>query len=99
MEKSANHLVLVNPSDTGNPGTIIRTILAFDVVDLEIIKPACDIFDPEVIRASIEAVFKIRFEYFESFHDYNQNLEHHLYAFRTNADTTLTKLDLKTPTP
>ena len=48
-----NHVVLVNPSDMGNMGTIIRTMLGFNYVNLAIIRPGVDVFDPRVIRALV----------------------------------------------
>lgn len=66
----ANHVVLVNPGDMGNMGTIIRTMLGFNYSNLTIIKPGVDVFDPRVIRASMGALFNINFEYFDSFSEY-----------------------------
>ena len=43
-----NHVVLVNPMDMGNMGTMMRTMLGFGYRHLVIIRPAVDIFDPEV---------------------------------------------------
>ncbi|MBQ8165324.1 MAG: TrmH family RNA methyltransferase [Clostridia bacterium] len=70
-----NHIVLVNPSDKGNLGTIIRTLTAFGIEDIAIISPAADIYDPKVIRASMGAVFKIRFQMFDSFDAYRKFLQ------------------------
>ena len=85
-----NHLVLVNPSDMGNMGTIIRTALGFKVQDLAIIRPGVDIFDPKVVRSSMGAIFKIRCEYFDSFEDYQDAFpENNIYTFMLNADYTL----------
>ena len=77
--ENPNHIVLVNPSNMGNLGTIIRTMLGFNVKDLAIIKPGVDIFDPLVIRSTMGALFNIRFEYFDTIEEYmrrfpNQNL-------------------------
>ena len=47
-------MVLVNPSDMGNMGTIIRTMLGFNYVNLAIIRPGVDVFDPRVIRWCLE---------------------------------------------
>ena len=66
----ANHVVLVNPGDMGNMGTIIRTMLGFNYTNLAIIRPGVDVFDPRVVRASMGALFNIKFEYFDSFDDY-----------------------------
>ncbi len=65
-----NHIVLVNPSNSGNLGTIIRDVAAFDSVDLVVIRPSADPFDPKTVRASMGAVFGINFELFDSFEAY-----------------------------
>lgn len=70
IESSRRHVVLVNPSDSGNLGTIMREVAAFDCADLVIIKPAVDPFDPKTVRASMGAVFDINFKEFDSFEDY-----------------------------
>jgi len=70
LDPQANHLVLVEPRNMGNLGTIIRTMLGFDVTNLAIIRPATDIFDPMVVRSTMGAVFQINFEYFESIQEY-----------------------------
>ena len=74
LDASANHIVLVNPSDMGNLGTIIRTMVAFGIFDLAIITPAADVFDPKVIRASMGAFFTLRCSRFDSFDDYMQSI-------------------------
>ena len=67
---TAPHIVLVNPSDSGNLGTIIRTAVAFSYRNLAIITPAVDHFDPKTIRASMGAIFHLNIETFTSFEDY-----------------------------
>ena len=57
VKKGESHLVLVNPEDGGNLGTMIRTALAFDIHDVAIIRPADDVFDPKVIRSSMGSIF------------------------------------------
>lgn len=80
--ESNNHLVLVNPSNTGNLGTIIRTMLGFNYLDLAIIKPAVDIFDPLVVRATMGAIFSIRFEHFNSLEEYLERFpKYNFYPF------------------
>lgn len=70
IDDSRRHVVLVNPSDSGNLGTIMREIAAFDCADLAIIKPAVDPFDPKTVRASMGAVFDIRFREYDGFEQY-----------------------------
>lgn len=65
-----HHVVLVNPSNSGNLGTIMRDVAAFDCADLIIIRPAVDNFDPKTVRASMGAVFGINVELFDSFESY-----------------------------
>lgn len=72
LRKHTNHLVLVNPSDMGNLGTILRTATAFGVEDIAIISPGADIYDPKVVRASMGAIFRVNFQYFNSFAEYLQ---------------------------
>ncbi len=65
-----HHVVLVNPSDSGNLGTVMRTVAAFDCADLIIIRPAVDAFDPKTVRAGMGAIFNIAFSEFDSFDEY-----------------------------
>ena len=69
-EHEKPHIVLVNPSDSGNLGTIIRTGLGFGFRDFAIISPGVDIYDPKTIRASMGAFFRVRFSYYDSFEQY-----------------------------
>jgi TrmH family RNA methyltransferase len=68
--RQGSHIVLVNPSDAGNVGTIIRTAVGFGVHDIAVIAPAVDHFDPKVIRASMGAIFQVRCEWFSNYSDY-----------------------------
>ncbi len=64
------HIVLVNPADMGNFGTIVRTAAAFSFFDIAVIEPAADYFDPKTIRASMGAFFRVRIHSFKSFDEY-----------------------------
>lgn len=76
------HIVLVNPSDMGNLGTVIRTMAGLNILDLAVIKPAADIMNPKTVRASMGALFRIRFKCFESFNAYkNEFTEHVCFPF------------------
>ena len=70
LQAEKAHVVLNNPSDMGNLGTILRTLLGFGIKDIAIIKPAADIFNPKVIRASMGAMFRMNFCHFDSFQEY-----------------------------
>ncbi len=71
IKTGSNHLMLVNPSNMGNAGTIIRSALAFGIKDLAIISPGIDVFNPKVVRGSMGAIFHINIEYFDSFDAYS----------------------------
>lgn len=82
LNACVSHIVLVNPGNMGNMGTIIRTLTGFGLSDLAIISPAVDVFDPKVIRASMGSLFRINFKYFDSFDIYkNKFNKHKIYAF------------------
>lgn len=77
-----NHIVLVNPMDMGNMGTIMRTMLGFGYQDLAIIRPAVDIFNPHVVRSSMGALFSLRIHYYESIDEYLKEFgDHQCYPF------------------
>lgn len=64
------HVVLVNPSDMGNLGTIIRTAVGFGLPNLAIIRPGAAICHPKTVRASMGSLFRLNFQYFDSFDEY-----------------------------
>jgi len=90
LDGSRPHVVLVHPGDMGNLGTIIRTLIGFGIYDLGIITPGADIFHPKTVRASMGALFKLRFEQFFSFDAYRQRFEsHEIFPFMTGGNNTL----------
>ncbi len=70
LDKRLPHLMLVNPSNMGNLGTILRTCLAMGIHDVALIRPAADVFHPKTVRASMGALFSMRVQYFDSFSEY-----------------------------
>ena len=90
--QEGNHVVLVNPGDMGNMGTIMRTMLGFNYYNLAIIRPGVDVFDPRVLRASMGAMFHLNIEYFDSFEDYLKKDEKHNIT-RVAFDGKYAKLD------
>ena len=92
----SNHIVLVNPSNMGNLGTIIRSSVGFGISDLVIIKPGVDIFNPKVIRSSMGAIFNLNFIYLDSFLDYlNMCGNREYYPFMLKAKTNLKDIKVK----
>lgn len=92
MEPDENAVVLINPSGRGNVGTIMRTMAAFNVRNLAIIKPGVAIFHPEVIRASIGKIFEINVEYFDSFEEFQRVAKGKVYTFMTNGDKNMAEV-------
>lgn len=89
-----NHLLLVNPSDAGNLGTMIRAGLGFDITNIGIISPGVDIFDPKAIRASMGSLFHIHFHYYDSFEEYQLTYDQHkLYPFMLQAKKKLSEIE------
>ncbi|MFH1697896.1 MAG: TrmH family RNA methyltransferase, partial [Candidatus Omnitrophota bacterium] len=97
LDTSSNHVVLCNPDDMGNLGTICRTMLAYDFNNLAIIKPAADIFNPKVIRASMGAVFSLNVEQFSSFEEYQHKFSNTTYTFMSDGNTLLDSVIFKKP--
>ncbi len=90
LNQEENHIVLVNPSDSGNLGTIIRSALGFDVKQIAIVRDAVDIYDPKTIRASMGSLFQVSFQYFTSFKDYQISYhQRDLYPFMLDAKLNL----------
>lgn len=89
---SGNHLVLHHPSDKGNLGTMLRTALGFGYTDIAIIRPAADVFDPHVVRASMGAIFGLNVRYYDSFEEYRMEFPAHaLYPFMLDASVPLSE--------
>lgn len=83
------HIVLVNPSDAGNMGTIMRTMLGFEFQNLIIIRPCVDVFNPKVVRASMGAIFSLNIVEYDSLEEYlNSNLNKK-YFFMLNGKQAL----------
>ena len=86
-----SHIVLVNPSNMGNLGTILRTAVGFGIYDVAFISPGADVFNPKVIRSSMGALFRLRHQYFDSFEDYRRAYsKQEVFTFMLNGENQLT---------
>ena len=97
IDYNDNSVVLVNPSNNGNLGTIVRTCAGFNVKNIIIIEPAVDIFNPKVIRATMGAIFNVNFEYFSSFDDYKSKSNNTFYPFMLKSSKKLNELKICKP--
>lgn len=89
------HLMLVNPGNMGNAGTIFRTCLAFGIHDVAIIAPGIDRFHPKAVRASMGALFSLRVSYFSNIEEYRRRYvdshpDRKLYSFMLTGKKQLT---------
>lgn len=95
-----SHLVLHHPGDKGNLGTMLRTALGFGYRDIAIIRPAADVFDPHVVRASMGAVFGLNVRYYDDFAQYRAQFPAHaLYPFMLDASLPLDEAAAHKKTP
>lgn len=106
--KSGNHVVLVSPSDSGNLGTIIRTMLGLGVNNLAIIEQgkktnnkaemeksntSTDIFNPKVIRASMGSIFNANVQVFHTFNEYQEKFNNTCFAFCLEGSSPLSQIE------
>lgn len=88
------HIVLVNPSNMGNLGTILRTAVGFGIYDIAVILPGADIYNPKTVRSSMGAMFRLNFHHYNTFDDYRREFpEHEVFTFMLNGENTLTIKD------
>jgi len=97
LDAAANHVLLVNPSDAGNLGTIIRTMLGFDLTNLAIVTPAVDLFAPRTLRAAMGATFQLAFEHFDAIDAYRARFQRHLYPLMTDGEVDLSEAGFRSP--
>ncbi len=93
IDPARNHIVLVNPGDMGNMGTIIRTSIGFGIRNLAIIEPGVDVYHPKVVRASMGSIFQMNLQYYQSFTKYEEACgQRQLYTFMLDGATDLRQL-------
>ncbi len=83
------HIVLDNPSDMGNLGTIMRTMLGFGVTDLFVTTPCVDYFNPKVIRASMGAIFSLDVVELNNIYEYLNSSDKEKFLFMLNGKQNL----------
>ena len=90
LQPDRPHVVLHHPMDEGNLGTIQRTMLGLGLVDIAVIRPAADPFEPKVVRAAMGAVFSLRLKQYDNFDQYRSEFPAHaLYPFMLDGAVTL----------
>lgn len=98
LKEGDNHIVLVNPRNMGNLGTIIRTMIGLNYQNLAIIRPAADIFDPKVVRSAMGALFQLNFTYFDDFETYREQYPGNtLHPFMLKGGQSIDEIEFKSP--
>lgn len=100
LDKTGSHVVLVNPGNSGNAGTIIRSCAGFGVKNIAIIRPGVDFFDPKVIRASMGALSRVNFKYYDSWEEYEASDgagNRHFYPFMLDGSSLLHETKIEKP--
>ncbi|MFT4144001.1 MAG: TrmH family RNA methyltransferase [Mobilitalea sp.] len=91
LDEDKPHIVLVNPSNMGNLGTILRTSVGFGINNIAIILPGADVFHPKTVRSSMGALFRLKLGHFNSFEEYQtQYGNHDIFTFMLDGEKTLT---------
>lgn len=79
------HVVLVEPANMGNLGTILRAMTGFGLDQLALVGSSADLWDPRVLRASMGTVFQVGAEPFDTFADYRRRFSRPTVALALDA--------------
>ena len=85
LDAGKPHVVLHNPGDSGNVGTILRTALGLGISDVALIRPCVDVFDPRTVRASMGSLFQLRVKVYDDFEEYMKEYDRQMYPFMLDA--------------
>ena len=98
LKNDEDHIVLVNPSDAGNVGTIIRSAIGFNFTNIAIVSPAVDVYNPKSIRASMGAIFHTNIYYYDNIEEYIKEFpNHNRYAFMLRNASEFSKTVIESP--
>jgi len=99
LDPEKPQVLLHQPGDAGNVGTILRTALGLGVEDVALVRPCVDLFDPRTVRASMGSLFRLRVKVYDRFEDYEAEMgERQLYPFMLDASVPLAEA-LRRPVP
>lgn len=87
LEQDKPHIVLVNPSNMGNIGTIIRTAVGLGIYNIACITPCADLFNPKTVRSSMGSFFRLNHEHFDNFEEYQKKYNNHdIFTFMLDGE-------------
>lgn len=98
LEEGGDHIVLVEPRNMGNVGTIVRSMVGFGFKNLAIVGSGVDIFSPKVINSTMGNLFKINFEYFGNIKEYTDRFtNHNKYTFVLGGSKDISEVKFEKP--
>ena len=98
LNEKKSHVVLVNPRNPGNLGTVMRNMVGFGFEDLVLIKPAVDVFQPSAVRSAMGSMFYVNFKYFDSFEGYKEDFKNHnIYSFMLDGEKEIADVKFEKP--
>ncbi len=90
LDPEMPQVLLHQPGDAGNVGTILRTALGLGVEDVALVRPCADLFDPRTVRASMGSLFRLRVRVYDSFGEYRAEMgEREYYPFMLDSSVPL----------
>lgn len=76
----------------------MRSCAGFGILDIAVIPPAVDHFDPKTVRASMGASARVNIEVFETFDKYQERFsENNIYPFMLDGSTLLQDTEINEP--
>jgi TrmH family RNA methyltransferase len=98
LPNDQNHIVLVNPQNLGNLGTIIRSMMGFDYENLAIVGTSGDVWDPTCVTASMGSIFSIKIKTYANFGSYlDEFKQRQLLSFALQTETLLDGVSFESP--
>ncbi|MBQ9251471.1 MAG: TrmH family RNA methyltransferase [Clostridia bacterium] len=92
LDPSQPHVLLHQPGDSGNVGTILRTALGLGIEDIALVRPCVDLFDPRTVRASMGGLFRLRVRMYDTFEAYRDEMaSRDYYPFMLDASVPLSE--------
>lgn len=89
-----NHIILDNPSNFGNIGTIMRSAVAFNFKNIVFIGNFADYFNPKVVRSSMGSIFHLNVTSYATIQEYiKEHKTHTLYSFMLDGKQRLDQLE------
>jgi TrmH family RNA methyltransferase len=98
IERGKDHILLIEPRNAGNLGTIIRTMVGLGFNNLVLVGPSVDVFSPKVISSTMGAMFKVSIYNYNNLEGYiKENSDNNLYLFTLDGGREIGDIEFKSP--